>query len=279
MIHLKQTATLLIFIIGLISCNNANKLDETENNTVSKDTIKTESKTIVEAIVYDNTIYPVDSLLNVKILTIGSFHNDEVWKNASLEKWFGVFVNKDDVYFAETKLKIKNVFDVVLDENENEKTGWEIKTVNKDTSFILIEGLSFFKNHTIKKILLEKEEVFPGDTLYINYLGIDYKIFATGEKKLIQNEPEWFEVWNYKLYLTATIKGKYYKSLLVAQPNFDDQMVKLIFAGDIDGDGILDLIIDTSRHYNATSPTLYLSKPSDKDELVKPVGCHTSVGC
>jgi hypothetical protein len=53
---------------------------------------------------------------------------------------------------------------------------------------------------------------------------------------------------NYKLYITATIKGEAHKNLLVAQQNFDDQMIKLIFAGDIDGDGILDLIIDTSKN-------------------------------
>lgn len=95
----------------------------------------------------------------------------------------------------------------------------------------------------------------------------------------MQQEPEWFEVWNYKLYLTAEIKGQKRKSLLVAQPNFDDQMINLIFAGDIDGDGILDLIIDTSRHYNVTSPTIYLSKPAGNEEVVKPIGGHTSVGC
>lgn len=56
-------------------------------------------------------------------------------------------------------------------------------------------------------------------------------------------------------------------------------MINLIFVGDIDGDGILDLIIDTSRHYNATSPTIYLSRPADNGEVVKPIGGHTSVGC
>lgn len=95
----------------------------------------------------------------------------------------------------------------------------------------------------------------------------------------MQNEPEWFEVWNYKLYLTADIKGQKQTSLLVAQPDFDDEMVNLIFAGDIDGDGILDLILDTSRHYNVTSPTIYLSRPASTNEVVKPVGSHTRVGC
>src|SRR5690606_29970484 len=165
-------------------------------------------------------------------------------------------------YLQETKLKTKRVYDQIVDENENEKTGWEVQTINKDTSIILIEASKFLTPHNVQQAILSKEQVYPGDTLRINYLGIDYKIFATGGKKKVQNDPEWFDVWNYKLYLTATIKGQQKTSLLVAQPNFDDQMINLIFAGDIDGDGILDLIIDTSRHYNATSPTIYLSRPA-----------------
>jgi hypothetical protein len=91
--------------------------------------------------------------------------------------------------------------------------------------------------------------------------------------------PQWLEIWNYKLYLTASRNGQSIIELLVAQPNFDDQMIKILFAGDIDGDGFLDLIIDTSRHYNSTIPTLYLSKPAAGGHLVKPVGQHETVGC
>ncbi len=84
---------------------------------------------------------------------------------------------------------------------------------------------------------------------------------------------------NYKLYLTANINGKETTQLLIAQPNFDDNMIEIIFAGDIDGDNLMDFIIDTSRHYNMFSPTLYLSKPAGKGQIVKPVGSHVIVGC
>jgi hypothetical protein len=56
-------------------------------------------------------------------------------------------------------------------------------------------------------------------------------------------------------------------------------MIRILFAGDIDGDGKFDLLIDTSRHYNASNPTLYLSKPAEKGKIIKPIGVFTSVGC
>jgi hypothetical protein len=236
-------------------------------------------KTVNDSIVYDYSTFPIDSSFSTKVLTVGTFHDDEVWEGADKQKWFGLFHNKNGFYISETKLTIKRVFDEIVDENENERTGWEIQTVNKDTSIILMGGLNTLTSHIIQQAILPKEQVFPGDTLRINYLGIDYKIYATGSKKKVQDDPEWFDVWNYKLYLEATIKGQLHTSLLIAQPNFDDEMINIMFAGDIDGDGVLDLIIDTSSDYNATSPTIYFSSPATNGEVVKPIGRHVSVGC
>jgi hypothetical protein len=46
------------------------------------------------------------------------------------------------------------------------------------------------------------------------------------------------------------VDGRRVNQLLVAHENFDDQMTCLIWAGDIDGDDRLDLIINLARHYN-----------------------------
>ena len=280
MTTVRHTILALTFaLFGLTACFNSSRQNNTENQTVSVDTLTTKTVADNDTVVYDNSSYPLDSNFTTRVLTVGTFHGDEVWDNPDKLKWLGLFQNETGFYIAETKLKTKRVNDGIVDENENEKTGWDVQTVNTDTSIILIEGLNFLTPHNVQRAVLSKEQIFPGDTIRINYLGIDYKIFATGGKKKAQDDPELFDVWNYKLYLIATIKGQQHKSILVAQPNFDDQMINLIFAGDIDGDGILDLIIDTSRHYNATSPTIYLSRPADNGELVKPIGGHTSVGC
>lgn len=279
--HIILAWTLAVF--GLIACNNSNQQNNLVNETSTIDTLTNvapvSNDIYNDTISYDYSYFPIDSLFETKVLTNGTFHGDEVWNNADKLNWFGLFKGMTGFYIAETKLITKRVNDPILDANENDKTGWEVHTLNKDTSIILIESSNFLKPHNVQQAILSKEQLFPGDTLQINYLGIDYKIYATGGKKKVQDSPEYFNVWNYKLYLTATIKGQQNTCLLVAQPNFDDQMIKLIFAGDIDGDGILDLIIDTSRHYDATSPTIYLSKPANNREVLKPVGRHTSVGC
>jgi hypothetical protein len=59
----------------------------------------------------------------------------------------------------------------------------------------------------------------------------------------------------------------------------DDASPALLFAGDLDRDGHLDLILDATDHYNVGRPTLYLSSPARDGELVRRVAVNESVGC
>lgn len=177
-----KTLLILIFLVSLIACNNSSRKDINEVKTISIDTIHPKVISQKDTIIYDFSDFPIDSIFSTKVLTVGVFHSDEVWENAENQNWYGVFFNDKETYLAKTELKLKRVYDIVLDENENDKTGWEIQTVIKDSSYILLEELRFLKNHKIHNIKLKKNEIFPGDTLKIKHLGIDYNIFATGGK-------------------------------------------------------------------------------------------------
>lgn len=59
----------------------------------------------------------------------------------------------------------------------------------------------------------------------------------------------------------------------------DDASPHLIFAGDLDGDGALDLLYDRSDHYNVAAPTLFLSGAAAAGELVHPVVEQRTTGC
>jgi hypothetical protein len=174
--------SLILVILGLTVCDNSyRKCIAPLVNTISSKTGTNHS------IVYNNASFPVDNTLTTKVLTVGTFHDNEVWDNADQRIWFGLFQGKEGFYLAETKLRITRVNDAVVDENENDKTGWEIRTVNKDTSIILIEPLNYLTPHRIQQAVLSKEQIPPGDSLLMNYLGTHYKIWATGTKKRMQD--------------------------------------------------------------------------------------------
>lgn len=53
----------------------------------------------------------------------------------------------------------------------------------------------------------------------------------------------------------------------------------LLWAGDLDGDARIDLVVDLTDHYNVKLPTLFLSpEPGDPQLLVR-LAHHRSVGC
>lgn len=233
------------------------------------------SEAPADTIHYDYTTFPTDSQLSLKVLREGEFHHDEVWEDAGKMAWMGLFRGDAGYYLSATQIRTKRVNDAILD-NENEKTGWQVTAQHEDSCLLLVEALPYLSERTVPSASLPSDIILPGDTLHLSFLGKDYYIFATGGKEKV-DDSDWYNVWNYKLYIETNAKANS-RSLLVAQPNFDDAMIMLLFAGDIDGDGILDLIIDTSRHYNMEQPTLYLSGHVPEREVVIPAGSHRREG-
>lgn len=219
----------------------------------------------------------VDNGDTARLLNLGTYHGEEVWEGAEKENWWGLFKGTSGFYLAETKLKTKRVLDEIVDAS-NEKTGWKVSPLNKDSCIVLITGLNFLTNHPVHTVALSKRVVLPGDTLRLNIMGAQYKLFATGKKDSASKQ-HYYGVSDYKLYLSAKKAGRVITDLLVEQKNFDDQMISIIFAGDIDNDNFPDLLINTSWHYNVFRPTLYLSKPAGSNHLLKRMGSHMSVGC
>lgn len=249
-----------------------------KNNKELKANALQEPKVAAAEMEIEDYSFPVDSLLKTKILNIGVFHGDEVDPKLEKETWFGLFKSNDNYTLKLANLSIKRANDPIFDDDETGQSGWEVSSSVKDSCVILIEKFTYLAERNVPSIKIP-ESIDPGDRFSFEFSDVTYELSAVGEKKKESPDSEYEVLSNYKLYLTVKIEGKTSKILLVEKKNFDDQTIKIIFAGDIDGDSKLDLIIDTSRHYNASSPTLYLSKEANKEEVVKPVGVFTTVGC
>jgi hypothetical protein len=274
-----KTFLSLFLIFQLLACNKSNEEKIVENTHTKK--IIRQSKVIAtndKTELPENYSFPVDSILKVEILLTGSFHEDEVSQNANEKNWFGLFKTSEGYKLSETELITKRANDPIVDENESDQTGWEVNTTINDTCIILIEKLPYLAERKITAIKIP-ETISPKEKFNFSFLGINYTLYATGEKKKEDENSDSFVVSNYKLYLTADINGRQQTELIVAQPNFDESIIQIIFAGDIDGDNKIDLIIDTSNHYNVSRPTLYLSKPCENGKIIKPIGSFKSVGC
>lgn len=231
--------------------------------------------------IQQDSIQNVDTTkLSAKIIREGFYHGDEVWDDITKDTWFGIFTNGHDFYLKKCTLKTTRCIDDAMEEDSTtEKTGWNIKTTEKDSSILLISGLSYLHAGNIKLLNLSQKQLLPNESISIQFLGKTYRLYATGIKQQDKNNPTEYQISNYKLYISTIKKGQQITTLLVKEDSFDDAMITILFGGDIDKDGFLDLLIDTSNHYNAESPTLFLSSPSDDKTILKAVANHVRVGC
>jgi hypothetical protein len=279
MILKKNIKIFLLYFIAVFilqNCtNNKQNASSTENNIADTALLLTNENSLEQGTVdWDNAFPDSENLDEIKILFCSSFHNDEVWKDADKENWIGLFVKGSKYYLQKTTINIEQVPDYITDTND----AWKVTANHKDSCLFLFTENTYLQEREIIKVELpcNKDSMWrgvyfnPNEKYSFNYSGIQYQFFATRETENYQN---------YRLYLKAKRNNKEISTLIAAQPNLSDSVIEILFAGDIDGDGLLDLIVDTSRHYNVYIPTLYLSKPAGEEQIVKPMGYHISVGC
>jgi hypothetical protein len=270
-------------VLGWLSCTPEKKAEDTESPAavplqpvVRTPAADTSANRVLTAQITDpENDQPV---LPVKILTAGVFHEDEVWEGVEQEKWFGLFKDGHGYYLRATALRAERVEDP-LGEEEGQKTGWELKTALSDTVVLLMTGSNDLADRRLSTAHLDTNAVYPGDTLAVKFGDREYYLFATGNKEKESPNNQWYVISNYRLYLSTKVDGRQVNQLLVAHENFDDAMTHIIWAGDIDGDNRLDLIINLARHYNEGRPTLFLSKPAPPVKLLELSGQHQWVGC
>lgn len=228
------------------------------------------------SIEYDPLDLPiVDNETGIKILTVGQFHEDEVSPEVKDQYWFGLYKEGTRSYVKKVKIGVTRVNDPILD-YEGEKTGWDISVENKNECVLLIAGIDL-KEADVPSFEVRNKEPIPGDTLTFDDNSMTIKLYVTGLKQMVSSD--WYQLANYKMMLSISENDEVTTQNIIAIADFDDDMIDIIWIGDLDGDNKPDLIIDTSRHYNVMAPTLFLSSRAEKGEIVKCVALHETVGC
>ncbi|MCB0630259.1 MAG: hypothetical protein KDD15_11020, partial [Lewinella sp.] len=159
--------------------------------------------------------------------------------------------------------------------DESDPSGIKISTPEADSVIILVQGMGDLQSGAVDFIADFPKVILPDESFEFTYKDHFYRLFARGEKEQIGGQ--WYTTRNYELFLERDQEERI--TLLSSFPYFDDSEIVLLFIGDIDQDGGIDLIIDNSPKYNSFSPTLYLSGFVEGDVLVKPVGMSHFFGC
>ncbi len=207
----------------------------------------------------------------------GNFHQGEAVARHG-ERWLALRVQADDARLDTARLRVKTVFDELLDA-EGQATGSEVGSDKTDVvTYLRGTGLH------VGPLAQARIEDTAGDSgLVAQTLTLGDKAYrlATRCEAAVAESGFMCEI--------VLIEGERSQTLvrmtaqqMEGRPGLmlgDDASPHLIFAGDLDRDGKLDLIFDTTDHYNVSRPVLFLSGAADGDELLQAVAEHSAVGC
>ena len=263
-----------VFAVLLCACNN-----RSNNTAINNPGVIKQGDTMHATLIIEDTLrIPSDTAYEQSILVSDMLlHGDQVPLDAESQDWYGLFKSGNHYYVDSAKIKIETYWDMIVDPGDSsEKTGKFVYTYHKDTALLLISKTSLPQNYITENLIKPQRFIYPQeDTITFKSHGLIYKLYASGVWGLSEHYSD-TGYFNYRLYLSGIKDGKVINQLLVATPHL--QFETIDFIGDIDGDGIPDIIFDLGVE-DASVPTLYLSRNAGANTLLKVVAQSIYTGC
>ena len=214
---------------------------------------------------------PVES--EIQLLQVGAFHGEEVSAESG-EVWLGLYSTPDGYALIQSSITVETVYDPFVD-NAGEKTGKMVSVAGQTHPLFLIKGLNTSERESIKTLSAEHIILSPGKSLNLRLDDENEShLTAYGEGEVGPNGFTSLE--NYSLELS---KGHLSQELLTYSTT-NGAIPTLLWAGDLDGDNQLDLVINATPHYAVSSaPILFLSSMAKNGNLVQKVAIFIATGC
>ncbi len=191
------------------------------------------------------------------VLAPGTFHGSEVTALAG-ESWLGLFTGEESCELLPVVLRIIPAEDVVLDRN-GEQTGKKVyNSGNVPLLYLLSEDEGVFYPGEIFPLLFQQEDVEIGD------------VFDLAAE-------EYLEVREEGLYF---VKSSQEQRICNSYENLYGEGLSITWAGDLDGDGLTDIIVNDRGHYAIPMGLkVFLSSFAEGSELVHFVAEFVTVSC
>jgi hypothetical protein len=211
---------------------------------------------------------------------LGVFHGDEVPARDG-ERWQAIVSSPSGAALESVRLRVEVARDEVVDPADGPFTGRRVTT---PASVVHASG-----GVEDPATLFVRREAGPlpagpvpvaaaSDTTYLQELGahdlpLDGAVYTL---TVAADSSAGGVVRQWRISLSAP--GGATQPVTVV-PNRDGGHPRLLWAGDLDADGRLDLVLDESWHYNLTVASLYLSSEAAPGALLRRVARHETSGC
>jgi hypothetical protein len=214
----------------------------------------------------------------VELLETGEFHGDEITARTG-ERWLGLYVTDHSSTLLSYRLTVETVHDGIVDQDAEQETGKDVSVDLPLDPVFLVKGATmlsagpvttvFSGNANFEKTL---EKVSP---INLKLGEVSYVLKVVGADDNSKCSEHAFPR-NAKLVL---VSGESAQILYSLEECGNEPYWHLLWAGDLDRDGRLDLYVSVTQHYNVSERKLFLSSQAGDDHLVKEVAEFVTSGC
>lgn len=202
-----------------------------------------------------------------------TFHGDEV-PGRDGETWLALVVDGGKATLQSTTLKIEAVNDPVSD-GPDDKTGRSVAAPGIEPR-ALLRGIASLRTGEVAVAMADMQPLSAATPLPIALGGktLSLAVRCSGtDEALACNVVLGDGATEQVLFETYAARGE------SGAIELGDAIPSVLFAGDLDRDGRVDLLIDTTDHYNLSRPTLFLSGAAKKGQHVAQVAQQSITGC
>lgn len=198
------------------------------------------------------------------LLKTGQFFAEQVHYESG-ETWFGLFRSVHGYTLYQTKITVEKI---ATPFDEGEEPGGVTVTVDRTGQPVfLVKGSHCFRTGPVNTVLHDNLFLYPAQDLSLSFEKRHYNLRAFGstndEGHILRYG---LRLWDSKLRRHQTIAKVNNPGWETTQNSFN-----ILWAGDLDTDGRLDLFLNLSEHYAENIYVLFLSSFADEGSLLEKV--------
>ncbi len=213
-----------------------------------------------------------------EMVMVGMWHGDEAVAEDG-ETWLALIKTASGFILDDVTVTVAIVEDEIVD-IPPAKTGKKISVRDGRTPLAMFRNLARLAPGPVESVDVGKINLRADRFNRIVYDGQPHEIgFACREE--LSGE----EYADCPLQLRRDAERQALQSYPIYHPCTEEQRIAseatpmVIWAGDLDRDGRLDLLIDLTTHYNLSSPTLLLSSLAKEGRLLGTAAVFSTSGC